>query len=188
MYKYVLTTAAALIFAGSAHAALIGSMELVDTGVAVGNSTPVDVYNFVVTSTAGDGLIDTFDFTSLTGGGFSGQFVVGPQTFSTSPNLPNFGILIADSFFVSPVANPSAVGQVDTSTALEAAFSFTAAPLDASGGVVAAVFSVPAGAPAPSFNGGFAVVDGADVPIVPEPASLAMIGLGGLALLRRRVA
>jgi hypothetical protein len=174
-----------VMWTGVASAAVVGSLQLSQTNVAT-SAGATDVYTFTVQTTGSEGPITVFDFTSATGGGFSGDLLQGLQTFSTSPNLPNVGILVADSFFVSPVASPTAAQIQDTTSALEAAYAFTSSPVDASAGYVAAVLSVQAGGAAPQFNGGFATINGEDLAIVPEPGSLALLGLGGLAMLGRR--
>lgn len=193
MRNFLGASIVALATVGSAQAALVGSLDLAQSDVSAfagGVPTQVDVYNFVVTTTEGEDPIQGFDFTSASGGGFAGTFLQGLQTFSTSSDLPNVGVLLADTFFVSPLASPTAVQVVDDVNALEGAFAFAASPLDASGGVVAAVLTVVAGDPAPAFNGGFAVIGGQDVAVIPEPATLALLGLGGIVMLgaRRRKA
>jgi len=189
MHKYPLAALATLMVANTSHAAFIGELVLVEEDVSVfvgGSATTADVYNFVVTTTEGEGSITGFDFTSATEGGFSGDLLQGLTTFSTSSDLQNVGVVLGDSFFVSPVASPTAVQTLDTNTALESAFAFTSSPIDASGGVVAATLSVAAGGEAPVFEGGFALIDDQTFAIVPEPTSIALLGLGGLILTRRR--
>ena len=179
--------------AGHASAAVVG--QFVDLGTATdpfNASVTYDVFGFQIASD--EGPITTLDFTSATGGGFTGDLVntnPGTFTFSDTTDFPVFGSTpLPESFFVVPTgqAPPAVTGSVvDSASTLEGFFSLqgtTPLVLDNTPTIVA-VLTVTDGT-TPAFVGGQAVVGGNLVDIIPEPASVALLGLGTLALVGRR--
>ncbi|WP_432798035.1 PEP-CTERM sorting domain-containing protein [Poriferisphaera sp. WC338] len=182
---------AAVLTAGvSAQAALTGSFSLVQSGAAAKdtsfNDFTIDIYQFTLTNDS------SFDISSIEAS-FSGDFVNGDAAglvTKSGAGLPTFGpFLVAETFFTNDGQAPLFATSADTSTLLSGSGSVTGATtwIDAGQTEVIAVFSVNAGSASPVFNSGRAAVNGEFVDIVvPEPASLALLGLGGLAAFARR--
>lgn len=178
IFTSLLTTGIALGVAGATQAQVVG--ELVHLGGSdyafqVDNNTGIDWTGFNFGGAPGIG-----------DGGFAGNFQnpIGEGIISVNPSdTPTLG----ETFFSLPTGL-TAVNVVDTQSSLEGAFDSGGDILLAAGqqDVVVAIFTTDGSAPV--FLGG-AVQNTAgveDIVLIPEPGSLALLGLGGLALLRRR--
>jgi len=175
--------AATLALAGPASSAVIG--QVVSAGSQSTQTGAVDLYHFQVTNNSGQ---DLFTFNNLD---FDGQFIQGTTTTKAGTGLPEPA---PDFFFAATFAADDELAPTAFGTVVETETDFDIPSVATLGTPWVAdqatesvvVFSVPTGAPAPVFNGGFAVVDGQNQSIVPEPTSLALLGLGGLLVARRQ--
>jgi hypothetical protein len=180
-----LTTAALLTVASSASAGVV-DYEIVFQGSATDGISQVafDIYHLEITNNSGDALLT---FNNI---GINGAFVQATASTKTSTTLELApGFFQGETFWSGAGVAPSLFGNsTDDAGSLSAeSVASLGTPWVASGATgTIAVFSVAAGGDAPVFQGGFAVVDGQNVAITPEPGSLALLGLGGLALIRRR--
>ncbi len=139
----------------------------------VGDNNTDAVYSIDLTSKAGTQILSTADITAVTG-----ETAAGFLTFVTIGSEVFFYDIVSDSILSFDSASPSSSLAVALSDA-----QLAAGPANTS--VITGLFD---------FDGqlGF-YVDGAGDAVkgiyaVPEPTSLALLGLGGLALLRRRTA
>lgn len=177
----VLGAAAAMFaFAMSSEAAVIGTF--VDQGGGVfrfdvtnNDAVAYSGFNFGGTPGAGDG-------------GFSGSFSQalgnGTITFNTEASGSIAGIF-AETYFFGATPTTS-VNILDTTTSLEGAYDYGTTLIAPGQTITAAIFTTTNNT-VPTFIGGFASNTNTTVPIViPEPASLAAIGLAGLLGLKRR--
>ncbi|QQE13222.1 PEP-CTERM sorting domain-containing protein [Planctomycetota bacterium] len=187
-----LAAAAVVATAGTtANAALTGSFSLVSEGLGTFDGSlqavSVDVYHFSLTNDTG------FDISSIEAS-FSGAFINNSTTSLVSqsgiefPKLATF--TFADTFFTNDGEAATFATSVDSFSELSGSGTVLGngnAWVDNGMTEVIAVLSVAAGAEAPMFNSGQAAVNGELVNIViPEPASVALLGLGGIALIARR--
>jgi len=198
--------AMALTLTSVARADVIG--EFVFQGTVNGGSfdgtdfvgTQFDTYTFDITNNTTSN-IDTIGISATDGITFTGDFLqAGGVSNKTTPTLDDdgfagFGSIAPDAkeddtFFVIPGNNPTAFGVTDTATELSAS-SFAAvgdALVPAQSTASIAFFSVPTGSPTPEggFDAaalGFGQVVGR---IIPEPATVGLLAMGGLLMVRRR--
>lgn len=156
-------------------------------------TNPFEIYEFRVTNNTG---VNIFTFQNLVFGGALLQ--VGGQTakIGTQLSADPFdafipGVqLIPDSFFTDNNVQPTTLGgTVDSNSELSAVSVGTLGQAWIADGATEAIalFSVSQGQ-TPTFVGGGGTTGGTLTAItrVPEPTSLAMLGLGGLLVLRRR--
>ena len=201
----------AIALSGTVQAQIEGTVvgDFIDLGdgifaFEVTNNTDVDFTAIgfgANTSTASNHIV----------GGFSGNFVnegfFGSDVISFNTSDGPLAIFefnpafTATNTFFSVESNPAVLnnsfnpaGVVDTETELRGSFAIAnfdndgnpAFILGAGDTQILAVLATSDGV-VPTFDGGEARIQGFDpVEIIPEPGSLALLGLGGLAMLRRR--
>lgn len=171
----------AFCVAGVSQAQVVG--EFVDLGGGV--------FSFEVTNNTAESF-SGFDFGGIAGtgdGGFAGNFLQGvaPGSAVFDDNVNGLAFdAFPDTYFLG--ATPTAAANtVDTATNLEGAYNYSGSILDPGQTLTVALFST-SDQTSPTFLGGFATSQTAntEITVIPEPGSLALLGLGGMALLRRR--
>lgn len=190
--KTLFASVAVLAFAASANAAPL----TIDIVPVPGNP---GVFQAEVTNPAGNGDVFGIDLGGIAGpgdGGFEGNFaqnaepVFGsPLAFSTASTTGTIAGF-SETYFFFNGGDVVSINTIDNSTRLESAFGAgpsVTTPLIADGATeIVAIFTTTDGI-APTFLGGEVDTTDAGVqPIIPEPATAALLGLGGLAMLRRR--
>ncbi|QDU35140.1 PEP-CTERM motif protein [Poriferisphaera corsica] len=188
LMKSFVAGAVLLTVGSAAHAGLIG--EFVFAGNQNTFTGPVDVYEFRITNNTG---FDIYTFKEID---FVGTFVNGTNSGKQGATLPEPvpGLIVADTLFTAPNVNPTISGViVDDGTRLYAdGVANVTSPASAwivdGATETIALFSVATGGETPEFVAGLGI-DQNNVLYsiaVPEPASMALLGLGGLAAMARR--
>lgn len=164
---------AAGLSAGAAQAALVGAF--VDQGAGV--------FTFEVTND-GEGAINAFNVAFS--GNFNQAFGLGAVKVGTTTDGLSFGT--PDTYFYNNGGGILEVSIVEGFTSQTGVFAWGGGDSIADGQTkVVAVFNTSDGI-APTLDSGFGSAGGSDIAIgvVPEPGSLALLGLGGLLIARRR--
>jgi hypothetical protein len=181
-----LTALTAATLGANASADVLGQFTLTESGATLNDPgdlsvVTADVYQFQIVNDTG---FDIFSFENLQ---FSGQFLQGNTTSKQGSDFEQIAIFtLADTFFFNDANAPTTTGTVtDDATSLSTdAIASLGTPYIPNGQTegIAVLAVAPGTLPTFNFGDANAVVDGQRQSIVPEPASLVLLGLGGLAL------
>jgi len=196
--------------AGVAKAAVLGEFVFQGTQTGVNfdgaSFTPFtfDTYTFDVTNNTTDRTIDTFGLDASDNIAFFGNFLqtggqldrtapaLAPDPFAAFAGAPD--ALEDDTFFIADDEGGSGakiiLGTTDSASELSASVvastGFSVGPGETKS---IAFFSVEPGTTPTGGFGAWAIGNGqfiSRIEVIPEPSSLALLGLGGFALIRRR--
>jgi len=170
---------AVAVLAGSAQAAVIGTMVDLGSGH----------YRFDVTNNDAVGY-SGFDFLSG-GGGFSGNFVnfLGANSipWNTDANGYAFGNPGYPETYFYGLPPTVTVGVTETATSLKGAADYGTNAWLAAGATQTIALLTVSDQTAPTFVGSVSnTTTTVAITTIPEPSSLALLGLGGLLIARRR--
>lgn len=203
MKSAMCAVAAVLLTAGAVDAKITAEFVQTQANVTSEASGQIDVYELQVTGNNADPITgigkNVSDQLKIVGTLLNDTTTLGgdlEKTFKDNTGLTVFNNPVADTFFVTPQAPPAVLPvSVDTNSELSGIFGVVSGAIIPPNPVdyAIAVISVPVGTPlnisnwgndVPAISGSLEQVD--TITYIPEPASVALLGLGGLALLRRR--